>query len=725
MPPVPPAPPTASTPGGAGALSTLRSTPTQRCYSQQHRVAVNAEGRFLAHWDEFVEHRKEVQAKLEEAFEMASERREAGLRLAILCQQLETKVERLARQSKDQLSNGEILEDRLSSQAKSVEACKEAIEVLRDKIQRQVQDLNASLVSVKTELSEEVEKQHQSLQEAMRRGDRCLAEEFFRKLQETSEKLSGNMQVLEDALASFVQQTRVQLADLTEQQQVSKDVSLKLAAECSKMEAQITSLQEDVGAQTLRIDAAEAGSLEQVRQLQALEFKFTKLQDTFARFDGRAAAAEEAAKQRAAQVLEQIREAKDQSAAALLRARSELMDSIAEASSAMKNESKEALRAAESTMASDLQALREEHRKSFTSNVERQQLLVDELRVEITEAVEQSRSNGRDLLALIEELQGQFLELRTESRRSWEEMAARVRAENQANVEDFKAQLRTLRLELGEARKASKVSAEELRSLLDESSASWRRSLVDASALTAKAQTAADEANAECARLHSLVEASCEEKVVAASAAWRQALQEQRLEVMKQLDPIKEKLSEVAATMHTSRRTEAELGSHFERLLVTTEELCAGQEALSAQGADTAQSLNDLRTEIRNVGSSQELNVKPLASPRILRRNHESGRLELFDSVRGSFGAETLLRSPDEPTSHDAAKLVNTSRSLQSSPEKSHVQSADVGAFSRLGELRRRLAAPVTRAQPSLTEPTTGGPRVGSTLDATGRLASI
>ncbi|CAK9001848.1 cAMP-dependent protein kinase regulatory subunit, partial [Durusdinium trenchii] len=153
-----------------------------------HRVAVNAEGRFLAHWDEFVEHRKEVQAKLEEAFEMASERREAGLRLAILCQQLETKVERLARQSKDQLSNGEILEDRLSSQAKSVEACKEAIEVLRDKIQRQVQDLNASLVSVKTELSEEVEKQHQSLQEAMRRGDRCLAEEFFRKLQETSEK---------------------------------------------------------------------------------------------------------------------------------------------------------------------------------------------------------------------------------------------------------------------------------------------------------------------------------------------------------------------------------------------------------------------------------------------------------------------------------------------------------------------------------------------------------
>ena len=27
----------------------------------QQRVAVNAEGRFLAHWDEFVEHRREAE----------------------------------------------------------------------------------------------------------------------------------------------------------------------------------------------------------------------------------------------------------------------------------------------------------------------------------------------------------------------------------------------------------------------------------------------------------------------------------------------------------------------------------------------------------------------------------------------------------------------------------------------------------------------------------------
>lgn len=31
--------------------------------SPRQRVAVNAEGRFLAHWDEFVEHRKEVRRR--------------------------------------------------------------------------------------------------------------------------------------------------------------------------------------------------------------------------------------------------------------------------------------------------------------------------------------------------------------------------------------------------------------------------------------------------------------------------------------------------------------------------------------------------------------------------------------------------------------------------------------------------------------------------------------
>eukprot|EP00434_Breviolum_minutum_P042210 symbB.v1.2.037557.t1/scaffold5580.1/size55073/3 len=70
--------------------------------------------------------------------------------------------------------------------------------------------------------------------------------------------------------------------------------------------------------------------------------------------------------------------------------------------------------------------------------------------------------------------------------------------------------------------------------------------------------------------------ASCEERVTAASATFRQALQEQRQEVFRQLEPMRETLSEVSASMQATRRTEAELGSHFERLLVTTEELCAG-----------------------------------------------------------------------------------------------------------------------------------------------------
>eukprot|EP00435_Cladocopium_sp_Y103_P065007 s539_g26.t2 len=248
----------ASNSGGAGVVPSrdiaARSPAPQRGYAQQQRVAVNAEGRFLAHWDEFVEHRKEVQAKLEEAFEMASERREAGLRLTRLCQQLETKVDRLARQSKEQLSKGESLEEtprfgKLSlilpyvviqrydalQYSKSdlafipskspqrldaldrieignswfpgkrrTKGCgrqpwfsqekiwKEYLGVSENGVYRSndevQQDLNTSLSSSKNELSEEVERHYTALQEAMRRGDRCLAEEFFRKLQESSEK---------------------------------------------------------------------------------------------------------------------------------------------------------------------------------------------------------------------------------------------------------------------------------------------------------------------------------------------------------------------------------------------------------------------------------------------------------------------------------------------------------------------------------------------------------
>lgn len=894
-----------------------RSPAPQRGYAQQQRVAVNAEGRFLAHWDEFVEHRKEVQGKLEEAFEMASERREAGLRLTRLCQQLETKVDRLARQSKEQLSKGEFVEDRLSSQAKSVETCKEAIEVLRDKIQRQVQDLNTSLSSSKSELSEEVERHYTALQEAMRRGDRCLAEEFFRKLQESSEKLAGNLQVLEDALASFVRQSRVQLAELTEQLQANQEVFSK-QAESNKAEVlvRLTSVHEELAKLTLRADTSEGTTMDQARHLQGLEAKCGKLQESLLRVEGQVSADEEAAKQRSLQVQEQIRE----NAAALASAKDELAESILKASSAAKDESLEALRATESSTSAELQALREELRKNFTSSSARQQLLVDELRVEIGDCMEQSRSNGRELLALIEELQGQVLELRSENRRSVEEVASRVRAENQANVEDLKAQLRTLRLELGEARKDTKALNEEMRSTLEENCASLRRSLSDASTLTSKAQANADGANAECARLQSFVETalndlrrdvqrgnlqvvsldrqmndckeelsqvvkgqsaqlrdfsefsrrldvmekssedsvsksrehlrdtskslseriseveerllrtaeqhdvsllsvrnelvrvagaaqdmapeaeeacrrligeeaqlqtekwmqslqnhkqaadsalstalaeprselkalrkalsdqeaavaarverlasdlqrqeravnsrwkheiqeltvSCEERLSAATGALRQALQEQRQEVFRQLEPIRETLSEVSAGVQATRKTEAELGSHFERLLVTTEELCAGHEALSAQGADTAQSLNDLKSEIRHVGQSQDLNVKQLASPRMRRRSHES-RLELSDGTRG---LEPLLRSPEEPTSASHAP-----RSLQSSPEQ--LRGADASAFSRLGELRRRLA-PV---QQELVEPITGGAsQLSATLGAPGLASSI
>jgi len=878
----------------------------------------------LAHWDEFVEHRREVQTKLEEAFEMASERREAGLRVARLCQSLETKVERLSRQAKEQASKGEVLEDRLSSQAKGMEACREAVEGLRDKFQRNVQDIGGSLVSARAELTEDSERRHQSLQEAMRRGDRCLAEEFFRKLQESGEKLSGNLQVLEDALATFVRQTRVQIADLSEQLEArAKDhVALRgQASELCKFEAHIAALQEEAAALAARADASETSSGEQARLLTTLETKLTKLQDACARFDGRASAAEEALESRSQQVADQFREVSEQTASAIVRARADLADSINSAVASVREDSKEGLRNLESGMSADLQVLRDELRSGVALGQDRLQDVAVELRRDVAEASEASRLNGRELLALIEELQGQFLESRSEARRGLEDVASSTRSEAQAGMDDLKTQLSVLRSDFMEVRMQVKALTDAMPGV-DESCLNLRRGLHDSATAAGKAQSTADDAAAEAARLQSFVEAALaelrkdvrasghqatalerlvtecreelsrqgeaarveslrsgaafqketselgrrmdvlersnedlasksreqlreasralneqlavveekvqrmseqsdlallsvrnevvrvagaaqdlapeveqacrrligeeaqmqadkwaqafhyhkqvasealttasaeprsevkalslalseqeaamaarferlagdvqrqdraissrlkheieeltvgvEERMAAASATARQAVQEQRQEVLKQLDPVMERLTEVSANMQASRRAEAELGSHFERLLVTTEELCAGQEALSVQGADTAQSLNDLRAEIRTVGNTRDVDVKQVVSPR--RRRMQDGSPPPFglrshaltDRPGGSlpFSVEPVAsRTPEEPVSHEAAQAA---RSLQSSPDRHGTLSADLpSAFSRLGELRRRLGSPALAA---------------------------
>ncbi|CAE7394747.1 pkaR [Symbiodinium necroappetens] len=503
--------PTGSTAGGSREGNRSPSAASHRGYSQQHqqRVAVNAEGRFLAHWDEFVDHRREVQAKLEEAFEMASERREAGLRVARLCQSLETKVERLSRQAKEQASKGEVLEDRLSSQAKGMEACREAVEGLRDKFQRNVQDIGGSLVSARAELTEDSERRHQSLQEAMRRGDRCLAEEFFRKLQESSEKLSGNLQVLEDALATFVRQTRVQIADLSEQLEArGKDhVALRgQAAELCKFEAHIAALQEEAAALAARADASETSSGEQARLLTTLETKLTKLQDACARFDGRTSAAEEALESRSQQVADQFREASEQTASAIVRARADLADSINSAVASVREDSKEGLRNLESGISADLQVLRDELRSGVALGQDRLQDVAVELRRDVAEASEASRLNGRELLALIEELQGQFLESRSEARRGLEDVASSTRSEAQAGMDDLKTQLSVLRSDFMEVRMQVKALTDAMPGV-DESCLNLRRGLNDSATAAGKAQSTADDAAAETARLQSFVEA--------------------------------------------------------------------------------------------------------------------------------------------------------------------------------------------------------------------------
>ncbi|CAE7399514.1 pkaR [Symbiodinium natans] len=124
----------------------------------------------------------------------------------------------------------------------------------------------------------------------------------------------------------------------------------------------------------------------------------------------------------------------------------------------------------------------------------------------MAESTEAARINGRELLALIEELQGQFLESRSEARRGLEDVASSTRSEAQAGMDDLKTQMSALRSDFMEVRMQVKALTDAMPGV-DESCISLRRGLQDTTIATGKAQSTADDAAAESARLQSFVEA--------------------------------------------------------------------------------------------------------------------------------------------------------------------------------------------------------------------------
>eukprot|EP00931_Biecheleriopsis_adriatica_P101741 TRINITY_DN76820_c0_g1_i1.p1 TRINITY_DN76820_c0_g1~~TRINITY_DN76820_c0_g1_i1.p1 ORF type:complete len:1048 (-),score=252.89 TRINITY_DN76820_c0_g1_i1:33-2999(-) len=575
---------------------------------------MNAEGRFLAHWDEFVDFRKEVQTKFEEAFELAQERREAGLRLTRLCQQLETKVERISRQAKEQGSRSETVEDRINVQVKGLESCKEGLEVLREKITRHVQDLNTSMGSVRSDFTEDAERRQQGLLEAIRRGDRCLAEEFMRKNQESSDKLSGNLQTLEEALATFVRQTRIQLADLGDQieakaKEHATELKEKSAESASQLEASMSSLREELAVSATRAEVSEGVLGDQASRLAVLEAKLSKLQDSFARAEGRASASEEAEQQRAEQLSERLGEVSEHCEASITRLRSEALQAVAAAASGVRDDFREELRSLREsmreTMLADIQVSREEYRAGFASALDREQSLKAELSADVSAAAEDSRTNGRELLALLE---AAMADAKTE-KDSVREIFAQHRLDAQASLDDLRVQLNCLR---DEAKKQLKGLAEDAAAQEDALNGT-RRGLGDVASAIGKAQAAAEEAAAEGARLQAFAEAGLSElrrdvrSGAQQAAALDRQLAECREEVLRQSESAREQALKISACAQKdanelSRRLETAEQAHEEQATRCRDQL----RELSRSLGDR---LSDLEGRMQNLSEQSDLGL--------------------------------------------------------------------------------------------------------------------
>ncbi|CAE8588234.1 unnamed protein product, partial [Polarella glacialis] len=160
----------------------------------------------------------------------------------------------------------------------------------------------------------------------------------------------------------------------------------------------------------------------------------------------------------------------------------------------------------------------------------------------------------------------------------------------------------------------------------------------------------------------------------------------------------------------------AELGQHCERLALTCEELCAGQEVLSYQTADTAQNLNSLRTEIRSIGAREAAvgwvsSVHSARSGTSLMGSREPSPVKVSPGERthasasGSGPAIATHLLHEEPVTVAASSF--SAPPSQVSPRGAVVQGGSLAhnltALSRLGELRRRLGSPTPSANPAAT----------------------
>jgi len=396
--------------------SPLRSSPRQAPVPSASRASVS-ELCTLAPWDELAAFKKEVQLKLEEVFVLAHERQEGEARLLRTVQQTDAKVERFARQTRGLHSRSEVFEGHLTGQAKELDACREAQEELRDKVQRAAVDWTNKFHSNMSSMHTEMEVSQESVLEACRCGDRAIADELLRKMGELNEKLGANMLSLEEEVAADFQKLR------SEVERQDAHLLEGIAG------GQVSMEQVAAGLETRLREHAEThkGILERMQNEHGdrhgdAEGKLSKLLGHTSGHDGRMSATEQAMEQ----LKDLHHEAAAQTAASLVRVRSETEGNFRDAVKSSREELREEMRTMREAFSGDMQGVREDFRSNLVGCRELAQNVQEEALNGTAELRGDFRTLCRDVCGMVEDTQKQVASVQIETEASCQNLQHEV-----------------------------------------------------------------------------------------------------------------------------------------------------------------------------------------------------------------------------------------------------------------------------------------------------------
>jgi len=608
--------------------------------AQSKKVAQHAEARFLAHWDEFVEHRKEVQQKFEEVFELAQDRREGEMRIMRICQQLETKIERCARHTKELHTKGGATDDRVNAHAKALDSCREVADSARDKIQRLTQELSTSVSSLRTEATAAEERGHQVALDALRRGDRCVADELLRKMCELNEKLGANMLGLEEEVAAETQHMRLQLEDIRKRGEATQVAAELASSKCgTDSEKRVSEATKQIEDKIIEFRQAESMAQTEVNsRTDELARKTAKLHDITARIGDRLGEVEQASSGKAEQLAEQIKELVETSVTTAARVRNELEQQIQEAVRTTNEQFCEDMRPLQD-LPKELRNVREELRVGIDIGRDRGQRDHDAMRSGLAAVQEELHTVCREMVDMVQDVHRQVVDVSAETHRSVEAL----REELGTGLGGAREQMASAREEV----RRGTLEAEGRLTSLSEVVASMRQRLAEFSAASCQAQAASEEARRNTQDSEKL-RAAAESDVAAVRRDCTQASEKHEASMERRL-----------------RETEAELRRIFEALRVETQdhsgalqnnfqkELQREAKALANQidhvGRTAKEAVDKLTAELNNLSMHQNEGLQCVEGQlEAFAREHQEGVAELHQEINKVAGAAQQLSSEVE-----------------------------------------------------------------------------